>query len=120
MVYGNTEEKDMRWELEKTVTIAASHTLRYGECAKLHGHNWKIIARCSSDELNGDGMVVDFNSIKFVVSTFDHCHLNDHEMFTEDYPPTAENFARHICNATPNCDSVTVYEGENSKVTYYR
>ena len=108
------------WKIEKTVTISSSHQLKCGECANLHGHNWKITVRCSGSELDRDGMIIDFSQIKFICKCYDHKHLNDMEVFSKGLQPTAEHLAMVICHSTPFCDSVTVWECENSKVTYER
>ena len=110
----------MRWELKKTLSISAAHELGIGECAKLHGHNWKITVRCSSRELNKNGMVIDFNKIKKIVMEYDHTHLEEHDPFCCGIEQTAENLARTICERIEFCDSVTVEETENNEVTYYR
>jgi len=111
----------MKWELEKTITVSASHELeKVGECSNLHGHNWKITVKCSSRTLNKNYMVVDFNDIKKIVMKYDHTHINDLSPFCCGILPTAEKIAEELCLEIPLCDSVTVEESENNKVIYYR
>ena len=39
----------------------------------LHGHNWIIDVTCQREELDENGMVVDFGKIKEVVMALDQC-----------------------------------------------
>ena len=61
--------------------ISASHRLKLSyesKCENLHGHNWIITVYCQAEQLNEDGMVVDFTHIKEVVKgQLDHKNLND-------------------------------------------
>ena len=78
----------------KRLEISAAHrlTLDYeSKCTSLHGHNWIITVHCRAEELNANGMVVDFTDIKrTVLDRLDHRCLNDVLPFN----PTAENIAR--------------------------
>ena len=47
----------------KRMEISASHRLKLSyesKCENLHGHNWIITVYCQAEQLNEDGMVVDF------------------------------------------------------------
>ena len=51
----------------KRMEISASHCLKLSyesKCENLHGHNWIITVYCQAEQLNEDGMVVDFTHIK--------------------------------------------------------
>lgn len=90
--------------LKTLLDFASAHSLRGypGDCAKLHGHNWKIEVEVMGYELNDIGMVIDFKEIKKhakeVISELDHSFLNDHSHF-QTVNPTAENIAEYIFNA---------------------
>ena len=104
--------------VRKRLEIAAAHRLElsYGsKCQVLHGHNWIITVWCRSEELNANGMVVDFDEIKRTVKEkLDHKVLNDVLPFN----PTAENMARWICEQIPSCFRVEVQESENNTAFY--
>jgi len=101
--------------LRKVLWISAAHRLPdyVGPCASLHGHNWKVTVVCGADELDEQGMVVDFAEIKKVVKLFDHESLNK---FLQQ--PTAENIAQHLCHMIPKCLAVGVEETEGSEIWY--
>lgn len=78
----------------KDLEISACHRLNLNyasKCTQRHGHNWHIRVICESNELNENGMVVDFTHIKqFISDMFDHQDLNE----KMDINPTAENIAK--------------------------
>ncbi len=102
--------------LKKTLEFAASHqlTLPYeSKCNRLHGHTYRVVVYCKREELNENGMVLDFNEIKGVVMKLDHSHLND------SIPnPTAENIAKFLFLSIPYCYKIEVSESPSSEVTY--
>lgn len=104
--------------VKKTLEISAAHrlTLDYeSKCTALHGHNWMITVYCRSEELDSNGMVVDFSLIKSKVkSVLDHQILNDVLPFN----PTAENLARWICEQIPHCYRVEVQESKGNVAAY--
>jgi 6-pyruvoyltetrahydropterin/6-carboxytetrahydropterin synthase len=106
------------YKIKKRLEISASHklTLSYlSKCENLHGHNWIITIYCKAEELNPDGMVVDFTHIKQQVQDkLDHKNLNE-EL---DFNPTAENMARWICEQIASCYKVEVQESEGNIASY--
>src|SRR6202171_2973877 len=89
-----------------------------GKCRHLHGHNGRALITLQSATLDGLGMVVDFSTIKDVISTWidevlDHkmrLHKDDpvlpflrqqgEPVYVMDVNPTAENIARLIYDFT--------------------
>ncbi len=106
--------------VSKRFEIAAAHSVTTGnhtKCEALHGHNYIVIVHCKSETLDADGMVTDFTVIKRnITSRIDHRNLNEVLPFS----PTAENLARWICEQTPNCYKVELWESENNKAVYER
>lgn len=104
--------------VSKRMEVAGCHHLNLSyesPCQNLHGHNWIITVYCKSEELNEDGMIVDFKHIKTAIhDKLDHKNLND--IF--DFNPTAENIARWICEQIKSCYKVTVQESEGNIATY--
>ena len=84
--------------ISKRLEIAGAHNLELdyeSKCSNLHGHNWIVIVYCKSEELNSNGMVIDFKHIKEKISDkLDHQYIND----IVDFNPTAENMAKWICD----------------------
>lgn len=117
--------------LSVTVDFAAAHQLHgyEGNCARLHGHNWKIIVEVTGQTLDGVGMVVDFKTMKKAArdaaKKLDHQFLNDIAPFDE-INPTAEHIALwffvELSGALnqPNArvSAITVWENDYSAVTY--
>lgn len=104
--------------VSKRFEISAAHyvtTCRRTKCEALHGHNWIVIVHCKSETLDEDGMVTDFTVIKENIrNKIDHRNLNEVLPFS----PTAENLAKWICDETPNCYKVEIWESENNKAVY--
>lgn len=104
--------------IKKRLEIAGSHSLQLSypsKCSSIHGHNWIFTIHCRSRQLNADGMVCDFTSIKQQIS-----ELLDHQNFNEILPfnPTAENIARWACELIPNCYRVDIQESEGNVASY--
>ena len=106
--------------VKKTMEISAAHrlTLDYeSTCTQLHGHNWMVTVFCKAEELDANGMVVDFTVIKRQVKQqLDHQVLNDVLPFN----PTAENIAKWICEQVPHCYRVEVQESRGNMAAYER
>ena len=84
-----------------TGEFSGAHSLsKYpGECANIHGHNWKVKVVTACREVNDIGLTVDFKILKGILndilSSFDHKDLNKLEYF-KDMNPSAENIARIV------------------------
>ncbi len=106
--------------ISKRIEIAFAHQLRLNyesKCQRLHGHNGIATIYCCSEELNENGMVVDFTHVKRCINDrLDHRCLN--ELF--DFNPTAENIARWIADEVPNCYKVTFQESEGNVACYVK
>lgn len=117
--------------LKTLLDFASAHSLRGypGDCAKLHGHNWKIEVQIAGTQLNEIGMVIDFKEIKRhakeVIKSLDHSFLNDHPHF-QNINPTAENIAVYLFKEIQSrittdlvtIHSITVWENDRNCVTY--
>lgn len=61
--------------------------LRYeGPCRHLHGHNGKVEVELAASDLDGRGMVIDFERIKSVIKDWIDKHL-DHRMILHEKDP---------------------------------
>ena len=109
------------YRVQKRLEISGAHdlTLDYNsKCKNLHGHNWIINIYLQSQELDHNGMVLDFTHIKKMISDkLDHKYLNDVFSFN----PTAENIAKWICDEIgEKCYRVSVQESEGNIAEYER
>jgi 6-pyruvoyltetrahydropterin/6-carboxytetrahydropterin synthase len=81
--------------------FSSAHFLRgyKGKCEALHGHNYLVECTIEGKEVDGLGMLMDFNKLKNLLSEvlneLDHKNLNDLPPFKEKNP-TAENIAEFI------------------------
>lgn len=104
--------------VKKRIEVAGAHYLKLNyesKCQNIHGHNWIISVYCKSDELDNNGMVIDFAYIKKIVhDKLDHKNLN--AIF--DFNPTAENIAMWICDQIKNCYKVEIQESEGNTAIY--
>ena len=119
------------FELSVDGHFDSAHFLRGypGDCARLHGHSWKVTVAVSAAGTGNLGMAVDFKTISThlnaVLGEFDHRTLNDLAPFA-DINPTAENIARFIferISLSLNAEgiavsSVTVAESERCRVVW--
>lgn len=120
-----------RYTLKIVTDFAAAHTLRDypGDCAKMHGHNWKVEAEVSAHALNEFGMGMDFKEIRkatnAICDRLDHSYLNELEPF-DKINPTAENIAAYIYQElgkqingeTTQVSAITIWETERACVRY--
>lgn len=102
----------------KTFEFSAAHRLGLSyasKCTEVHGHNWRVKVYCRAEDLDANGMVVDFTHIKSaVIDRLDHKVLNDVLPFN----PTAENIARWIVDTIRNCYKAEVCESEGNVAAY--
>ncbi len=120
----------MAYELLIRDDFSAAHNLRHykGKCERLHGHNWQVDLRLAGDELDADGMVLDFSEAKRllgqVLEAFDHAYLNEVPPF-DRINPSSENLARVIAErvadrlpAGVDVTSVTTWESGRCSATF--
>ena len=67
-------------------------------CQNLHGHSYKCAVTISADELDENGMIIDFKILKKIIKAYiedrlDHAYLND--IFQVN--ATAEYMSKWIC-----------------------
>lgn len=95
------------YEVTVKKQFAAAHRLLdYPDrCSRLHGHSWVVEVTVSGVELDENGMLIDFKTVKKlvgeVIDGLDHQYLNELEVFSQpgkETNPTAENLARYIFN----------------------
>ncbi|UCE26574.1 MAG: 6-carboxytetrahydropterin synthase [Candidatus Coatesbacteria bacterium] len=122
----------MPYELSIESGFAAAHALRgyEGECERVHGHNFRVIARFTADGLDDVGIAFDFKELSAgldeITGRLDHTDLSEND-FLEGRNATAENLAELIykalaarfADAPAEVRSVTVYESARYGATYY-
>jgi 6-pyruvoyltetrahydropterin/6-carboxytetrahydropterin synthase len=121
------------YEVKILTHFSASHHLREyeGPCENKHGHNWKVEVTYESLTLDKLGIVIDFKvlkkKVKIVLEELDHCDLNELSAFAR-VNPSSENIAAYIykklshdaeLNAKAKIKSVSVWETDNARATYY-
>jgi len=125
------------YEITVETEFSAAHSLEgyEGACARLHGHNYRVLIHVAGNQLDQHGMLLDFREIRRIcesfVSELDHQHLNKLESFAS-MSPTSENLARHIFHHVAGAIAdlpglggrkvwpvkVTVYESAKSAASY--
>jgi len=122
----------MAFTLTTHLEFAAAHRLRgyEGNCARLHGHNWKVEISMTGTQLNEVGMLIDFKEIKrqgkLILESFDHYYLNDLPPFDVELNPTAENIAftlfqqlgERLNDERIHVSAVKVWENERNSATF--
>ncbi len=120
------------YELTIKTHFDAAHSLTGypGECARLHGHSFKIDVMVAGQALNEIGLLYDFKDLKDkvngILAKFDHAHMNDVPPF-DHLSPTAENFANYLWHemqasnmpAGLHVNRVNVWESETACISYY-
>jgi 6-pyruvoyltetrahydropterin/6-carboxytetrahydropterin synthase len=119
------------YELKIITQMACAHQLREfeGRCENLHGHNWKIEVFVAGEELEPNGILIDFKKVKIatekVIDELDHKFLNDLEAFKE-VNPSSENIARYLFKALGpalngpkvRVSRVTAWESDSACASY--
>ena len=112
-----------------------------GKCARLHGHNARLLIELSSEKLNPQGMVMDFYQIRETVGAWIDQTLDHQMILSEKDPlvrvlqeagepvvlmkesPTAEALARWIFTEVRKMRlpiyKVTLWETETSSAVYH-
>lgn len=113
--------------ISKSIEVSSSHRLcglpTGHPCAFVHGHNYRVELRFSSDSLTEPGFVKDYRDLvvifDLIKSEMDHRHLNDVYTFN----PTVENLARYwyekIKQIEPLLCGVVVSETTNTWCEYH-
>ena len=90
------------YKISKRMEIAGAHRLHLSydsKCHDLHGHNWVVTVYMRADELNSDGMIMDFKHVKEKIhDKFDHKFINE---VVPHLNPTAENLAEYFMSLLP-------------------
>jgi len=124
------------FEITVQAVFSSGHYLRnyQGKCENPHGHNYRTLVTLIGEDLDDDGLLLDFKLLKHVlrptVQYLDHQMINDLEPFTT-LNPTAENLARYIFEQTAEqlshleqhrvrVKDCTVYETDTSFARYYK
>ena len=111
--------------------FASAHSLRGydGDCARLHGHTWKVTVDILVESTDNAGISLDFKKVsdylEEITGRLDHQNLNDLDEFRE-VNPTAENIAKVVFEFMSlrfnfdgaGINSVTVAESEKYRVKY--
>jgi len=118
------------YELTIEREFSAAHCLRGypGACARLHGHNYRVLVTVRGEKLDELGMLMDFGDLgdicEEVLDPLDHTDLNQIPPF-DQINPTSENLARHIYEQLAErlppqvqMSAVTVYESARSRATW--
>lgn len=120
------------YEISVISSFSAAHRLRdyQGNCVNLHGHNWEVCAVLQSENLDEQGICIDFRDVKgtlnSILDEFDHSDINEHPDFTK-LNPTSENLAKYIYerlqgelqNVDARVVRVEVAENANSRAAYF-
>lgn len=120
----------MPYLLSAETAFSAAHTLPdAGECARLHGHNWRVrvTVRVEDEGLDGAGMGVDFRILeataRAAVADFEHRLLNELPPFA-GRAPSAEHLARivfeRVAERVTKYPGVEAYEVELWEMPQYR
>ncbi len=92
-----------------------------GKCNRVHGHTWRIEIFIQVDEIQPNGISIEFGELKAYLRDFlpDHYLLNDHLKMNH---PTAENlviyFYQEIKKQFPNLVKVVLWETDQNGVEY--
>ncbi len=119
------------YEVTIKKSFSAAHLLKDigGKCEELHGHNFLVEVSVTAENLNQEGLLVDFRTLKKwtdeILAELDHKHLNNTPQF-KNMNPSSENIARFIYEGIAGkvgqeniaVSRVTVWESDNARVSY--
>lgn len=119
------------FEVSAEETFSAGHALRgyKGKCENVHGHNYRVRVTMAGEQLDANGLLVDFVEIKramrVVIEKLDHRLLNEVPPF-DAVNPSAENMARYfydevsreLASAPARVTEVKLWETETASATY--
>lgn len=73
-------------------TFCAAHRLvgHKGKCANIHGHNYKVEIKLSSNQLNKLGMIMDFSEVKIILGGWIDEHW-DHKLLLNQEDPLLDS-----------------------------
>ena len=123
------------FEVTVQAGFSSGHYLRdyYGKCENPHGHNYRVLVTLVGEELEPNGLLLDFKLLKQVlrptVHYLDHNMINDLEPFTT-VNPSAENLAKYFFDKTAEqlyemtsgrvrVKDCVIYETDTSFARYY-
>ncbi|MBP1748234.1 MAG: queuosine biosynthesis protein QueD [Deltaproteobacteria bacterium] len=114
-------------------SFAAAHRLvgYKGKCEELHGHNFTVEVGVAGEQLQDDGMLIDFTIIKGhlheILDSLDHKYINDIPFFSAR-ASSAEYVAmyvfsemeKRIGNDRVRMKMVRVWESDRAYASYER
>lgn len=117
------------YTISKRFNFEAAHCLPHlppeHQCARLHGHSYRVEVTLASSTLDENSFVVDYGELRalreYIDGSLDHRNLND---VIGPYigPTTAENIARYLyewcARRWPETVSVSVSETQKTWATY--
>ena len=99
-----------------------------GDCARLHGHNWRVVAAFKNEKLDELGFAWDFKKAKTflneILKEFDHDLLNKKEILAGGNPTSeriAEAIYKKLKKGVPEniaVESVEVFESDSASVEF--
>lgn len=112
------------YRITKEIQLDSAHRLEgHPKCGIVHGHTYRLEVEIEGERLNDYGLLLDFGTIKELLSVYDHRMLND---FLEY--PTAERLAYYFWEEIetycmmlphkPTCSAVRVWETPTSCAEY--
>jgi 6-pyruvoyltetrahydropterin/6-carboxytetrahydropterin synthase len=131
----SSEAKQKIFGVKVKVEFSAAHHIRgyNGDCARPHGHNFKVEVEATCPRLNEIGIALDFKDLKRLVKglieRYDHQDLNLIPPF-DDINPTAETLAQYFYEelerqiavdpgtASLTLKSITIWENDRSAASY--
>ena len=118
------------YELTVEREFSAAHRMHGhpGACARLHGHNYRVLLTVEGERLDETGILVDFAELRRIfddiLDELDHRDLNEIPPF-DAINPSSENLARYLFGRARKAlgdlaqvGRVTVHESPSSSVTY--